>query len=126
MFDSVKAGREIAVQRKKMGLTQEELAVRLKISPQAVSKWENGHATVAISKYEEMISMCEKCLHSLSDSAPETAEESREKKENADCGAAKKQRTGDGRPKRNRLCNYVKGKRILSKGPLTLPLGKRI
>ncbi|WP_300682693.1 helix-turn-helix domain-containing protein [Acutalibacter sp. 1XD8-36] len=39
MFDSVKAGREIAVQRKKMSLTQEELDVRLSISPQVVSKW---------------------------------------------------------------------------------------
>lgn len=80
MFDSVKVGREISVQRKKMGLTQEELDVRLSISPQAVSKWGDGHVTVAISKYEEMISMCEKCLYSLSESAPETAEESREKR----------------------------------------------
>lgn len=33
MFDSVKAGQEIAVLRKKRGLTQEELADRLHISP---------------------------------------------------------------------------------------------
>ena len=37
--------------------------------------------TVAISKYEEMISMCEKCLHDLSDRSPETIGESKEKRQ---------------------------------------------
>ncbi len=36
-------GNRISQQRKKVGLTQEELADMLGISPQAVSKWENGH-----------------------------------------------------------------------------------
>ena len=35
-------GERIASLRKKAGLTQEELAEKLGISPQAVSKWENG------------------------------------------------------------------------------------
>lgn len=37
-----KIGRRIAQARKRAGLTQEQLAERLSISPQAVSKWENG------------------------------------------------------------------------------------
>lgn len=44
MFDQMKAGRQIALFRKSRGLTQEEVACRLNISPQAVSKWENGRA----------------------------------------------------------------------------------
>lgn len=35
-------GRQIAQARKRAGLTQEQLAEQLAISPQAVSKWENG------------------------------------------------------------------------------------
>lgn len=54
MFDSVKAGQEIAVLRKKRGLTQEELADRLHISPQAVSKWENGRAMPELSLLVEL------------------------------------------------------------------------
>lgn len=49
MLDSVKAGKEIAILRKSMGLTQEDLAGRLDISPQAVSKWENGHSMPELS-----------------------------------------------------------------------------
>lgn len=37
-----KIGRRIAQARKRAGLTQEQLAEQLGISPQAVSKWENG------------------------------------------------------------------------------------
>lgn len=37
-------GKHIAKYRKKKGLKQEELAKRIGISPQAVSKWENGGA----------------------------------------------------------------------------------
>lgn len=37
-------GRQLALLRKESGLTQEDLAMRLHISSQAVSKWENGHS----------------------------------------------------------------------------------
>jgi transcriptional regulator with XRE-family HTH domain/aminoglycoside phosphotransferase (APT) family kinase protein len=43
MLDTKKAGIKIASLRKKSGYTQEMLAEILRISPQAISKWENGH-----------------------------------------------------------------------------------
>lgn len=42
-MDNIKIGNQIALLRKKNGLTQEELAAKLDITPQAISKWENGH-----------------------------------------------------------------------------------
>jgi transcriptional regulator with XRE-family HTH domain len=42
--DTNKIGKQIANLRKEKGYTQEKLAELLNISPQAVSKWENGHA----------------------------------------------------------------------------------
>ncbi len=44
MFDVKKLGDRIAQLRKKNQYTQEQLAELLKISPQAISKWENGKA----------------------------------------------------------------------------------
>ena len=38
----MKLGEKICAQRKKLGLSQEELAVRLNVTRQAVSKWETG------------------------------------------------------------------------------------
>lgn len=44
MLDSVKIGKFIAAKRKEAGLTQQQLAEKLDISFQAISKWENGTA----------------------------------------------------------------------------------
>ena len=41
-MDMERIGRNIAQARKKAGLTQEQLAERVGLSPQAISKWENG------------------------------------------------------------------------------------
>ena len=54
MFDSSKAGKQIAFLRKNRGITQEALAQRLSVSPQAVSKWENGHTMPEVSILAEL------------------------------------------------------------------------
>lgn len=54
MFDNIKAGKQIALLRKNKGMTQEDVASRLKISPQAVSKWENGHTMPELSLLVEL------------------------------------------------------------------------
>jgi transcriptional regulator with XRE-family HTH domain len=46
-MDAEKIGKQIAALRKERGFTQEGLAETLGISPQAVSKWENGRALYA-------------------------------------------------------------------------------
>ncbi|MDF2586946.1 MAG: transcriptional regulator [Anaerocolumna sp.] len=43
MLDTKKVGIKITSLRKSIGLSQEKLAEMLIISPQAISKWENGH-----------------------------------------------------------------------------------
>ncbi|HCA29270.1 MAG TPA: hypothetical protein DEP23_06780 [Ruminococcaceae bacterium] len=43
MLDTSKVGIKVSLLRKKVGLSQEKLAEMLCISPQAISKWENGH-----------------------------------------------------------------------------------
>ena len=42
-------GKRIAALRREKGMTQEELAERLGVSPQAVSNWENGQSCPDIS-----------------------------------------------------------------------------
>src|SRR6516165_9837293 len=42
MIDNYKIGNRIALLRKERGLTGEKFAEHLGVSPQAVSKWENG------------------------------------------------------------------------------------
>lgn len=43
MLDTKQLGKRIAFLRKQSGMSQEKLAELLFISPQAISKWENGH-----------------------------------------------------------------------------------
>jgi transcriptional regulator with XRE-family HTH domain len=43
-MDNSSVGKQILLLRKRNGFTQEELAEKLGVSAQAVSKWENGHA----------------------------------------------------------------------------------
>ena len=42
-MDNARIGSQIALLRKQNGFTQEELAEKLEITAQAISKWENGH-----------------------------------------------------------------------------------
>lgn len=48
-FDIAKVGRQIAYRRKLMNMTQEDLAEKLGVSAQAVSKWENGRTMPEVS-----------------------------------------------------------------------------
>ncbi len=43
-------GENIKIMRRKCGFTQDELALRLAVTPQAISKWENGNGTPDISQ----------------------------------------------------------------------------
>ncbi len=43
MLDNIMVGKQIAFLRKQYSFTQDELAEKLGVSAQAVSKWENGH-----------------------------------------------------------------------------------
>jgi transcriptional regulator with XRE-family HTH domain len=43
-MDTIKIGKQITTLRKEHGYTQESLAEILGVSPQAISKWENGHS----------------------------------------------------------------------------------
>lgn len=54
MFDVKKMGEQIAHLRMERNYTQEQLAEKLKISPQAVSKWENGKAVPEVSMLYEI------------------------------------------------------------------------
>ncbi|MDE5587912.1 MAG: helix-turn-helix domain-containing protein [Acetatifactor sp.] len=54
MFDVKKMGEQIAYLRRESNYTQEQLAEELKVSPQAVSKWENGKAVPEVPMLCEM------------------------------------------------------------------------
>ena len=65
MFDNVKAGQKISDLRKSMNLTQDELASRLNISPQAVSKWENGRAMPELSLLVELAEILDSTIDTI-------------------------------------------------------------
>ena len=54
MFQNAQIGQIIQERRKTLGMTQTELAGQLGISPQAVSKWENGMGSPDISLLPEI------------------------------------------------------------------------
>ena len=54
MIDFVKVGMRIAEYRKGMGLSQEELADKLFVTRQALSKWENGTSVPSIDTLSEI------------------------------------------------------------------------
>jgi transcriptional regulator with XRE-family HTH domain len=54
MFDVKKMGEQIAHLRREHNYTQEQLAEKLKVSPQAVCKWENGKAVPEVSMLYEI------------------------------------------------------------------------
>ena len=70
MLDCKKAGRQIALLRKKKGLTQEDVASWLRISPQAVSKWENGHTMPELSLLVELAQLLDCTIDGILFPAP--------------------------------------------------------
>lgn len=77
MLDSIKIGKFIMDKRKSLGLTQQQLAERLNVSFQAISKWENGTtypnieilkdlATVLDVSVDEILAGSEKTTEDLS------------------------------------------------------------
>ena len=56
MSDFGKVGRKISSYRKRKNLSQDELAERMYVSRQLVSKWENG---TGIPKIDHIIDLCE-------------------------------------------------------------------
>lgn len=56
MIDFRKVGRKISSYRKRKNLSQDELAERIYVSRQLVSKWENG---TGIPKIDHIIDLCE-------------------------------------------------------------------
>ena len=59
MIDFVKVGAKISELRKNAGLSQEELAERLYVTRQAISKWENGTSVPSIDTLCEISRMFE-------------------------------------------------------------------
>ncbi len=70
MLDTVKVGKQITLFRKNKGLTQEDVARQLDISPQAVSKWENGHAMPELSLLVELSELLECTMDQIFFPAP--------------------------------------------------------
>ncbi len=54
IMDASKTGKLIAAKRKEKGLTQKELAERLKVTDKAVSKWETGRGMPDVSVLEKL------------------------------------------------------------------------
>lgn len=61
----IKIGKQIAALRKERGFTQESLSEILNVSPQAVSKWENGHALPETSLLPSLASVLDTSIDSL-------------------------------------------------------------
>ena len=60
MIDPVELGQRIQERRKQQGLTQEQLGNDLLVSPQAVSKWENGESLPDIGTFP---ALCQSAGH---------------------------------------------------------------
>ena len=56
MIDFIKVGRKISSLRRKQNLSQDELAEKMYVSRQLISKWENGSG---IPKIDHVIDLCE-------------------------------------------------------------------
>ena len=79
-------GERIAEERKKKGMTQEDMAEKLNLSRQAISKWETGQSEPTASNLIQLAEILELNLSELVDpqknnEEPSTSENERHKKE---------------------------------------------
>lgn len=58
MLDSRKSGRFIAEKRKSLGMTQQQLADRISVSFQSISKYENGSVYPSIEVLYDLAMCC--------------------------------------------------------------------
>ncbi|MBQ2956365.1 MAG: helix-turn-helix domain-containing protein [Clostridia bacterium] len=75
MIDNVRTGQNIIFHRQKLGWTQGELAGRLNVTHQAVSKWENGNAFPDITILYELSRLFGVTMEALLTGDPDAAEE---------------------------------------------------
>ncbi|MCL2189664.1 MAG: helix-turn-helix domain-containing protein [Defluviitaleaceae bacterium] len=64
-MDNVRVGNRIAQLRKKNGFTQEALAEKFGISPQAISKWENGHTLPETALLPQLAALLQTSIDSI-------------------------------------------------------------
>jgi transcriptional regulator with XRE-family HTH domain len=72
VFDMLKVGRNISKLRKKIGITQMDLADRLHISYQAVSNWERGETMPDISKLPQIAEIFDVSIDEILDEGKST------------------------------------------------------
>ena len=61
MLDNISIGNQITYLRRQNNLTQEELAEKLGVSVQTISKWENGHTlpeTATLPIFAKVLYIC--------------------------------------------------------------------
>lgn len=83
---SISLGKKISELRKSKGLTQEQLAERMNVSPQAVSKWENDVSCPDIELLPKLASLFEVTVDELLSAEPKRDIQllSEEKKKNSE------------------------------------------
>lgn len=75
MLDSVKIGGFISGKRRELGMTQQQLADRLNISFQAVSKWEKGSTFPNVELLPELSAVMEVTVDELLSGCEKDGEE---------------------------------------------------
>ena len=75
MIDNIRTGQNIIFHRQKLGWTQGELASRLNVTHQAVSKWENGNAFPDITILYELSRLFGVTMETLLTGDPAAAKE---------------------------------------------------
>ncbi len=65
MIDTVQMGTRIAMRRRARGLTQNQVALHMGVTPQAVSKWERGQACPDLVFLDELAELLDMGIEEL-------------------------------------------------------------